>query len=87
MTVLIGLNIWLICYVVEKNHLRAGIFAEENYSLLDLCVSKPWCKIQSCCIGVAMAWLYFNIVQYRKKSEFEQKSMKNPDFSRGVLEQ
>jgi|TARA_B110000285_G_C15098716_1_gene603661 hypothetical protein len=47
--------------------------AEENYSLLDLCVSKPWTKIQGCCAGVTAAWLYFNILQYRKQPEFDQK--------------
>jgi hypothetical protein len=58
--------------------LRAGFFAVENYNLLDKLFSKPWTFLHGVSLGVSMAYLYIQILNYRKEPLESNKIKKFP---------
>lgn len=61
--------LWLTCYMVEKDGLRAGVFAVENYHLLDDLFAPPQGHLVCTTTGVAMSYIYYSILLYRKGGE------------------
>jgi len=53
-------------YIVDKYKLRAGPLAEENWYLFAYMFQKPWTKFGSLIVGIAAAWLYVELLNYRK---------------------
>ena len=70
--------LWHACYQVEKYQLRAGFFAVENYNLLDKLFSKPWTFLHGVSLGVSMAYLYIQILNYRKELVDSEKIRRFP---------
>ena len=66
-------SMFLNMFIVHKYDLKVGVFAIENYSLLDKVFSKPWTKLFALAIGVAFANLYMQILSYRKHNPEEKK--------------
>lgn len=65
MLVITATALWFTCYVVNRDQIRAGIFAIENYNMLDELFAPPWGHIFCTTMGVMMAYLYICILQYR----------------------
>ena len=55
-----------IAYVCAKYDLKAGPLADENWYLFSYMFQKPWFKINSMMVGVTAAYMYMQILQFRK---------------------
>ena len=74
MFLLFCLGMGINCFVVYYYELRVGVFATENYGLMEYYFSKPWTKLFSTAFGVYSANLYMDILNYREcQGDLEKK--------------
>ncbi|CDW83385.1 UNKNOWN [Stylonychia lemnae] len=69
---LIAFNIAFAIIICLQKELRAGVFALENYYLFSDLLNKPYCKFATHGTGVMFAFLYWEILAYRKCDNFEK---------------
>lgn len=61
--------------LVYKFNLTAGALSLENYYLFGMVINKPYTKFSSYGVGVYLAMIYLEILQYRKlKGDQEKKA-------------
>lgn len=67
-----------IAYVCLKYGLRAGPFAEENWELFARLFQKPFFKIGSMAMGVTAAYIYMQILKFRRIPNEAQRKAQHP---------
>lgn len=60
------------------NNCKVGVLAVENFVLVDVYFSKPWTKLFAVGLGVAFAYLYSQILEYRELATSVDKSLSFP---------
>lgn len=72
MFILIIISMITNAYIIGFYKLKVGMLAVENIQLVDKYFSKPWTKLFAVVIGVCLAHLYHQILEYRDLKESDQ---------------
>lgn len=63
---LIIASVLIIMYFVVTFKFTVGLISLENYYLNGLLLNKPYCKMGNYAIGAILAYIYMDILEYRK---------------------
>lgn len=64
--------------LTQNLHMKAGPLAAEGYYMFANLMNKPWGKLNSQALGVLLAFVYFDILKYRKLVTDEAKNAQYP---------
>lgn len=64
--IMIGANVGINMYISYKYDLKIGFMNYNNYNLLLGIISKPWTKLQNVAFGMLLAYIYMQVIEYRK---------------------
>jgi hypothetical protein len=63
-----SLGVMFVCLNAYDNNLKASVFKANNYYIFSALYNKPYTKFAPHCVGVMSAYLYQQIVYYRKET-------------------
>ena len=66
---MIALGMTILMMLCDAYNMKAGVLSIEDYYIYTIIISKPYCKFQTHSVGVLFAFIYLDILKYRKETD------------------